>query len=270
MNIVWRRTLQATLCWSAVARGQVPPPAPVPPPADAPAPPPTPPDSPPLPAPAAPMPAPPPGTAPLDQGPDELPSLDEEAPPPPPTLSPPDVAVVSAGTPRPLPPVRAERRLAVLGELGWNSLAGFGVNVAFHAHPRLTFELGVGLALVGGKVGFRTRVNFLDGPVTPFLGVGVMGATGFDAPTRDLDQEDDNRELNIKLEPSAFLQTVGGIDWTSRSGFTMIGALGYARLLTDDNVVIITGEPTSEERRAFGALFRSSAVVSMAIGYSFR
>jgi hypothetical protein len=41
-------------------------------------------------------------------------------------------------------------------------------------------------------------------------------------------------------------------------------------MLTDDNVEILTGVPTSEERRAFDALFRSSVVISIGIGYSFR
>lgn len=203
---------------------------------------------------------------PHDQGPDTLPSIDEATDPP----QPPPLRVVRrAAVERPLPPVRADRRLALLGELGWNGLAGVGAIVSYHAHPQLTFDLGVGLAAVGGKLGLRTRFNFLDGPVTPFLGLGFMGATGFDAPTRDLAQNDDS-DLNIELRPSAFLQAVAGIDWTSRSGFTLVGALGYAWLLTGDNVVIVTGEPNEDEQQGLDIVFGSSIVISIAIGYSFR
>jgi len=273
MTMLRRAPLWAVL-WSAWARAQAaPPPAPLSPPAPPPAPaqPPAPPPAPLPPASASEtsvrepdtggVPAP----APVDQGPDTLPSLDEEAPPPP-VAAPP---LVSAAALRPPPPVRALRRIALLGELGWNGLAGFGAIVTYHAHPHLSFDLGAGLAAVGGKLGLRARYNVSTKSVTPFLGMGIMGATGFDAPTRDIG-DDDNSELNIELRPSAFLQAVAGIDWTSPGGFTLIGGVGYAWLITGDNVVILTGEPTEEEKQGLDALFRSGVVISIAIGYSFR
>jgi hypothetical protein len=264
MSTIWRRAPLCAVFWSMLARGQAPPTAPVPAPAPSPRP-----HSPSgsvtaVRPPDAAAPAPP---APVDQGPDTLPSLDEETAPTP--LAPPPRAR-RPGAERPLPRIRAERRLALTGEIGWNGLAGFGAVVSYHVHPRLTFDLGVGLALVGGKVGLRTRYNFLDGAVTPFVGAGFMGATGFDAPTRDIAAEDDNTDLNIELKPSAFLQAVAGIDWTRRDGFTLVGALGYAWLLTADNVVIVTGEPSADEKQGFDIAFRSSIVLSIAIGYSFR
>jgi hypothetical protein len=252
MKAIWRSAPATTLLWSSLAGGQSPPATEV------------------TPAPAPEHPEPPPlaDTPPLDQGPDTLPPLEEE-----PVIQrparPPGVNVVSSGGAR-RQPIRAERRLALLGELGWNSLAGFGVNVSFHAHPRLSFDLGVGLAAIGGKVGLRARYNLLDKAVTPFVGAGVLAGSGFDAPAQDLAADDENRELNIQLEPSTFLQAVVGVDWTSRSGFTLVGALGYAWLLTSDPVEVITGVPTEEEERAFDVLFRSSIVISIAIGYSFR
>lgn len=248
---IWRCAPATTLLWSSLARGQAPPP----------------PEATPAPALEQPEPPAPADTAPLDQGPDTLPPLEEE-PVVPRSVPPRGVSVVSSGGAR-RQPVRAERRIALLGELGWNSLAGFGVNVSFHAHPRLSFDIGVGLAAVGGKVGLRTRYNFLDSAVTPFVGAGVLAGSGFEAPDSNF-ADDENRELNIKLRPSTFMQAVVGVDWTSRSGFTLVGALGYAWLLTADPVEIITGVPTEEEEQAFDALFRSSIVISIAIGYSFR
>jgi hypothetical protein len=281
MRTLGRLAPMCTVFWSALAGAQAPS-----------APPPAPASRQPTPRqPAPPAPLPPPSRAPLeppvsggvtdvrapdttaespppvDQGPDTLPSIDEDTEP---TLPPPRRVVRRAKADRPLPPVRVDRRLALLGELGWNGLAGFGAIVSYHAHPQLTFDLGVGLAIVGGKLGLRTRFNFLDGPVSPFVGVGFMGATGFDAPTRDIAAQDDDSDLNIELRPSAFLQAVAGIDWTSRDGFTLVGALGYAWLLTGDNVVIVTGEPTADERQGLDIAFGSSIVVSIAIGYSFR
>jgi hypothetical protein len=268
MKRLLRSAPLAALLWSAgaVAQQSVPP-APAPP---APASPPSAPSAgatdvrePDAPGAAAPAPA--------DQGPDTLPSLDEEPLPsldqPPPSSAAPVVAPAAV---RPPPPVRAERRLALLGEIGWNGLAGFGAIVSYHVNPHVTFDLGAGLALVGGKLGLRARYNVSEGPVTPFIGAGVLGATGFDAPTSEIGAEDDNSELNIELRPAAFLQTVGGIDWTSRSGFTLVGSVGYAWLVSGDNVVILTGEPTPEEKRALDIVFRSGVVISLALGYSFR
>jgi hypothetical protein len=61
-------------------------------------------------------------------------------------------------------------------------VAGVGVNVSFHVHPRLSFDLGVGLAPVGGKVGLRARYNVLDQAVT--LGAGVLAGSVQDRATR--------------------------------------------------------------------------------------
>lgn len=251
MRTIWRWSPIAALLWSAAAKAVTAPAEP----AAAPSPP----------VPAARADAPPVDPAPADQGPDTLPALEEPpllTPPPPPVTPPASVER------RPLP-VRAERRLALVGELGWNSLAGVGPSVTFHAHPHLSFDLGAGLGAIGGKIGLRARVNVLKDEVTPFLGGGFIAGSGWEAPA-NIASEPENRELNVKVLPSAFAQAVAGVDWTSRDGFTLVGCLGYAFLLGRDNVEIITGEPTAEERRGLDAAFRSSWVVSIAIGYSFR
>jgi hypothetical protein len=259
MNRIWRSTSAAALLCSSALRAQTPPPAAAP-------------AAPPAPATVAPAgapgPAPPP--APLDQGPDTLPSLDAPA-----TVvvvhpKPGNVAVVGNATPREPLPVRAERRLALMGELGWNTLSGFGPTLTFHAHPHLSFDLGAGLSPEGWKLGLRSRYNFLSSEVTPFVGVGLIGASGIDSPSQDLSSDGDNSELNIKVRPCGFLQTVVGVDWTSSGGFTLVGALGYAWLLGGDNVEVVTGVPSEEDERVFDAVFRSAIVISLGIGYSFR
>lgn len=233
------------------------------------------------------------------EDPDSLPTLDEsspsaapEAPPAPPTAmpeAPPSATPIVLQTAAPTPPdahagspIRARRRLALLGEVGWNGIAGFGPNLVFHAHPHLSFDLGAGLSLLGWKVGLRTRYNFLEGPVTPFLGVGVMGTAGLgDSPIPVNDKGNGNIDfgngdanapdaVNIKVLPSAFLQTVGGVDWTSKSGFTLLGTAGYAFVLSHDPVQVISGTPTADDQRLFDIAFRSNVVVTVAIGYSFR
>ena len=170
-------------------------------------------------------------------------------------------------------PIRARRRLALLGEVGWNGIAGFGPNLVYHVDPHVSVDLGAGLSLLGWKVGMRGRYNFLTGPVTPFLGVGFMGAAGFgDNPIPINDKNDDpTREtVNVKILPSAWVQMVGGVDWIAPSGFNLVGCVGYASLLSHDPVRVVTGVPTSDDEQAFDIAFRSNIVLTVALGYSFR
>jgi hypothetical protein len=159
--------------------------------------------------------------------------------------------------------------LALTGELGWNGLAGLGAILTYHATPHVSFDLGAGLAVVGLKAGVRGRYNLLQSSVTPFLGAGFMAASGWDS-TLDVTDPNTEDQLNVRISPSAFFHSVVGIDWTSQRGFTLLGTLGYAWLMSRDNVKIVTGEPNADERRALDISFRSGPVISLAIGYSFQ
>jgi len=173
----------------------------------------------------------------------------------------------------PTGPIRAQRRLALLGEVGWNGIAGFGPNLTFRAHPNVSIDLGAGLSLVGWKVGVRARYLLLKGPVTPFIGLGVMAASGFGSEPLEISDknEDPNRiPLNVKILPSTWLQSVAGVDWVASNGFTLIGTVGWASVLSDDPVEVVTGTPTPDEEQALNAIFRSSVVITIGLGYSFR
>ena len=209
---------------------------------------------------------------------DTLPTLDDTEPPvptPEPAVPVPPVVVLDPSKPVRLPtgPVRAQRKLALLGEVGWNGIAGFGPNLIFRAHPNLSIDLGLGLSLLGWKVGLRGRYLLLKGPVTPFIGVGVMTAGGFGSEPIELNDkdEDPNRvPLNVKIKPSIWLQSVAGVDWVASNGFTIVGTAGWASVVSDDPVEIVTGRPNHDEEQALNALFRSSIVATIALGYSFR
>ncbi|HEY0469265.1 MAG TPA: hypothetical protein VGC79_33965, partial [Polyangiaceae bacterium] len=208
-----------------------------------------------------------------------LPTLDDTTPPatpPEPAAPVPPVVVVDPSQKpvrHPIGPIRAQRRLAVLGEVGWNGIAGFGPNLTFRAHPNVSVDLGAGLSLLGWKVGLRGRYLLLKGPVTPFIGVGVMSAGGLGSEPIEISDKDKdpNREpLNVKIKPSIWLLSVAGVDWVASNGFTLIGTAGWASVLSEDPVEIQSGTPTHDEEQALNALFRSSVVVTIAIGYSFR
>lgn len=216
------------------------------------------------------------------QGTDTLPPLDDSTPVVEPPIPPEPVAPVPAivlvdpsQKPRRLPqgPIRAQRRLALLGELGWNGIAGFGPNLTYRAHPNLSIDLGAGLSLLGWKFGVRGRYLMLKGPVTPFIGVGVMTAGGFGSEPIEITDKNDDPDrvpLNVKIKPSLWLQSVAGVDWVSSSGFTLIGTAGWASVVSGDPVEIVTGTPTPDEEQALNVAFRSSIVATIALGYSFR
>jgi hypothetical protein len=213
------------------------------------------------------------------QGSDTLPTLDDTAAPPPAPepAAPVQPVVVLDPSQKPVRlatgPIRAQRRLALLGEVGWNGIAGFGPNLTFRAHPNVSIDLGAGLGLVGWKVGLRARYLLLKGPVTPFIGAGVMAASGFGSEPIEITNKDENpnREpLNVKILPSTWFQGVAGVDWVASNGFTLIGTAGWAAVLGDDPVKVVTGKPTHDEDQALDAVFRSNIVLTIALGYSFR
>lgn len=172
---------------------------------------------------------------------------------------------------RPLGPIRAQRRLALTAELGWNGLSSFGPVLTYYVHPRVGLDLGTGLSLFGWKVGVRGRYNFLTSNFTPFVGAGFNATSGLgELPFTDKNDPDYDPDtaLTIDVKPSYLMQGVVGFDYMHRRGFTMIGAIGYARLLNQNNVKIVAGEPKDDEQMAIDVLFKSGAVISMSFGYA--
>lgn len=181
----------------------------------------------------------------------------------------PTIDRVDAPAKPPPEPIRAERSLALLGELGWNGLAGFGPILAYHATPHWTFEAGTGASAVGWKASLRSRYNLLETELTPFVGLGFIYGSGSQEDELELD-DSEGRQIKLKVKSSPFLQAVVGLDWTTPSGFTLVGATGYAHLLRDETVRVVSGEPSREHEDAMRLLFRSGLVISVALGYSFR
>jgi hypothetical protein len=208
------------------------------------------------------------------------PAPSETPPPPvaPAPKEPPDAltAAVPAEFPDTRPPlaIRAERRLVLTGELGWNGLAGFGPVLTYHAHPHFSLDLGGGISLLGLKAGLRGRYNFLSSNLTPFVGVGVNATKGQGEFTTDPENDpnaDPAREpATIRVDASYLVQGVVGIDYTHRRGFTLIGCAGWAHLLNDNNYKVLAGTLTEEEEVAFDIFFKGGLVLSVGLGYAFK
>jgi hypothetical protein len=176
---------------------------------------------------------------------------------------------------RPQGPIRARRRLALTGELGWNGLAGFGPVLSYHFTPHFSGDFAGGVSLFGWKGGVRARYNFLTSPFTPFLGVGFNATGGLGVITMN-DHSDPSSDLTrppvtLDVGPSYLMQYTLGFDFLHRRGFTMIGAIGYAQLLNQGNVVEVDGkltDLTDEERQAVSIIWGSGVVISMGFGYA--
>jgi hypothetical protein len=161
----------------------------------------------------------------------------------------------------------------LLGEIGWNGLAGFGAILTYYPEPHVALDLAGGFSLLGWKGGIRGRYNFLTSNFTPFVGVGFNATSGLGQVTSDPKQNGSNnpneQPFTIEVKPSYLLQTVVGFDLIRRGGFTMQGAVGYAALLNHDTVRLVDGSLTPEDRTAIDVIFKGGPVISVAFGAAF-
>lgn len=173
-------------------------------------------------------------------------------------------------------PIRELNPWALSGDVGWNSLVGFGPVVTRHLSPHFSLDAGAGLSLEGIKFGGRARYNFLKSDLTPFVGVGAMHALGVDKMTINEPNEDEDSiepgdfVADVRIKPSTYAQVVTGLDWIDRNNnINLTGTIGYAHLLQRDNVEVLAGSLEGEHEDAADVGFGSGLVVSLGMGYSF-
>lgn len=181
----------------------------------------------------------------------------------------PVAAPIAAPAPEPAAP-SPDRRFSVLGEIGWNGLAGLGPVVAWRVHPRFAVDAGAGLSGVGLKIGARFRWMPGAGRWTPLLGGGLMYGSGAMDETMDMEDVENGiiYAYRFKLKPSVFAQAVTGLEYAGPSGFTWLLTVGYARLLRD-NLEIISGTPSALMYDAMRYAYGSGPVVATSFGVSF-
>ena len=141
--------------------------------------------------------------------------------------------------PKPPPaPVRQTLKYAIAGEIGWNSLAGLGVNGTYNVIPPLSLDVGAGLSVVGYKAGVRIRGNLLESEWTPTAGVGYLFGSGTLGTTAE--SEIENEKVEFRLYHSHYVQGVLGMNYTGEEGFAFMGTVGYAWLLRE-NFKLVSG-----------------------------
>jgi hypothetical protein len=149
-------------------------------------------------------------------------------------------------------------------ELGWNGLAGLGLNFSYHPIPQLALDTGAGLGLTGLKFGLRARVNFLESEWSPILGVGILYGIGSGRRPVEVKTEDDIATLRYVGAPH--LQAVGGVNYTSQTGFVFMAMTGYAILLRSNTVYVSGSEKLYRDTKS---IVGSGIVLSVAFGHSF-
>ncbi|HLL52279.1 MAG TPA: hypothetical protein VK447_01950 [Myxococcaceae bacterium] len=164
-------------------------------------------------------------------------------------------------------PIRAQKKLMVGAELGWNGLAGFGVNASYHVLPWLSFDAGAGMSSFRLKTGIRARANILTSEWTPFVAAGFLYGFGFGDQVFTT-PVGTGETASFRVGGSPFLQLVGGVDYTSDSGFTLLGTVGYVMLLRQ-NVTFVSNPPSAAAQGILNTTFGSGISVGLTLGYSF-
>ena len=165
-------------------------------------------------------------------------------------------------------PIRMTRSFGVSGNTGWNSLTGFGITVQNYFTPQIALDAGVGLSTLGVKFGGRVRYLFLTKNFSPFVSAGYIYGMGSNSNELELEDTDGNI-IRFVVEPSNFIQLSGGIEYVSNGGFFIMTGIGYA-LLLNDNILLTSGNPPSDEMKSFlNVLYGSGFIVEVSVGYIF-
>ena len=164
--------------------------------------------------------------------------------------------------PEPRGPIREERPFFIGGELGWNGLAGFGVNFSYHPISYLAVDTGLGLALTGLRFGARARVNFLKGQWSPILGVGFTHSEGIP----EVEAESQSEKVKLEVLSSSYVQFAGGVNYTGREGFVFMAMIGYAHLIEPNTRYLSGSMDAYEDLRP---IYGGGSVISFAFGYAF-
>ncbi|MDH5545386.1 MAG: hypothetical protein OEZ43_07330 [Gammaproteobacteria bacterium] len=164
---------------------------------------------------------------------------------------------------------REKRSSGLSLELGWNGLVGFGPIFHKYISPYSVFDAGFGLSSVGWKGGLRYRQLFSKGQTTPFIGAGISYGTGTSGVVVSLPDSETNQTVDITMDASPFAQLVGGVEIATQGGFLTTLSIGYAQLLVDNNVNVVSGSPSQTMQQVMDLAYGSGIHIGLSLGYLF-
>jgi hypothetical protein len=152
------------------------------------------------------------------------------------------------------------------GELGWNGLAGLGVNFSYHPIPYLAFDGGLGVSvLTGPRIGVRGRFNFLTNDFTPFAAIGGTYSPG--SGGQELEAQLRGETFKYEVLPSGYVHLAAGVNYTGKEGFVFMATTGAALRLASNTKFRSGNRKLYEDE--WRPLYRGGTIVSVAFGYAF-
>jgi hypothetical protein len=161
-------------------------------------------------------------------------------------------------------PIRQRRPFFIGGELGFNGLAGLGVNFSYHPIPYLAFDTGLGIASTGPRLGVRARANLLTGEWTPFA---AFGATYSPPSQEPIEFPVRGETITLDLLPSGYVHLAAGVNYTGNEGFVFMATTGAA-LRVASNTRYVSGD-YELYKSDVRPVYRGGVIISLAFGYAF-
>jgi hypothetical protein len=159
-------------------------------------------------------------------------------------------------------------------ELGANSLASvFGFTGGYWWTPQNQVEVGYGFSVNGKRFGVRATRLLQNKKFSPYVSGTLkmgLGSNGYNTVTIKVNN-DPEKEIDVKAEPTAFLDAGIGFDFVGTSGFAWRAGTGYSLALSSDNYSIHPYSPelSSSEKKLVDVLYGSGLTVATSIGYAF-
>jgi hypothetical protein len=163
--------------------------------------------------------------------------------------------------------IRARHPLVVGADVGWNTLAGLGLDASYTAGSHLAFDVGAGYVLSGAKGGARVRWNFTTANLTPFVALGGVWSQGHADP-QTFNQKDGD-SFTFHVGPAAYAQAVAGLDYQDSDRMHLRVEAGWAQALRKRDLHVVSGTPESDEWNEVRLVAGGGVVVGGSIGYAF-
>ena len=166
-------------------------------------------------------------------------------------------------------PVRLTRTFGVSGNVGLKSLTGLGVSIQYYVVPKIAIDAGVGISNYGFNLSGRGRFIFTKSNFAPFAGLGFIYGTGSNGQPVSVTDVETVEEIWYVLDPSRFIQVVGGAEYVTKKGLFIMFDGGISILTNPGNYNLVSGDPRDAMIDSLDLIYGTGFVTEVSIGYIF-
>ncbi len=166
-------------------------------------------------------------------------------------------------------PVRLTRTFGVSGNVGLKSLTGLGITIQYYVVPKIAIDAGVGISNYGYNLAGRGRFIFTKTNFAPFAGAGFIYGTGSNGYPVTVSDTETGEEIWYVLDPSRFVQIVGGAEYVAKKGFFLMFCVGISILTNPGNYEIVSGDPSEAMVNYLDFVYGTGFSTEVSIGYIF-